>query len=101
MINIIIFFHIITIYKNRRLLKDSDGDLAKISIENKKQLDSGQQWRFLKNYARVFKNPIGYAIWRFRYAHNQNRAPSLWYMFVGACLFAIFFQMKNKSKSKI
>lgn len=63
-------------------------------------MDNGQNWRMLKNYARVFKNPIGFGIWRFRYAQNQNRAPSLWYVFVGSCLFAIFFQMKNKSKSK-
>jgi len=55
----------------------------------------------LKNYAKVFKNPIGFGVWRFRYAQNQNRAPSMWYVFVGSCLFAIFFQMKNRSKSKI
>jgi hypothetical protein len=40
----------------------------------KKPYDPGQKYRTLKNMSRFFKNPLGYSVWRYIYAHNVNSA---------------------------
>lgn len=84
----------------RRMLKDYDGDLAKVSLELKKHIDLGGKWRTLKNHAKFLKNPIGHVIWRLKYAANQNRAPNVWNMFVLANCFATFILLTIRSKRK-
>jgi len=82
----------------RRLLKDYDGDLAKISINTRKPYDKAQRWRGLKNHVNVLKNPLGFYTWRRLYAENQNRGPKVWYSFVYVCLAGIVWNMARKSQ---
>jgi len=55
-------------------LKDYDGDLTKISLTMKKPYDPAQKWRTLKNLSRVYRNPIGFFVWRYLYAGKQGSA---------------------------
>lgn len=82
----------------RNLLKQTDGDLAKISLDMKKDKDYGYMWRLNKNIARVFKNPIGFATWRYAYQLNMNRGLNPWTIFMLAGCFASTLQLAMKSK---
>lgn len=82
------------------MLKDYDGDLAKVSLEANKQKDMGYRWRLLKNIFKFFKNPIGHIVWRYSYAQTQNRATPIYKVFVYGCIGAIGFQMYRRSKGK-
>jgi hypothetical protein len=95
LITLIIYIHI-----NRRLLKDSDGDLAKFSIEMNKPKDYGYKWRTFKNIARFVKNPTGFAFWRYLYRKKQNRAPLPGYIFLSTMLAASIYQTVQHAKSK-
>lgn len=81
----------------RRMLKDNDGDLAKVSLEPSKQIDLGQKWRSLKNYSKFFKNPLGHIYWRTLYAHTQGRGGSPWNKLIMLNCAAIFFMLTSRS----
>jgi hypothetical protein len=83
------------------MLKDYDGDLAKVSLEPNKQKDMGYRWRILKNLFKFFKNPLGHLVWRYDYAVKQNRATPIFKIFVYSCIGAIFYQMHNRSKGNL
>jgi len=84
----------------RRVSKEFDGDLAKLSLDMNKTPDHAQRWRLLKNITRFCRNPHGFITWRFIYAVNQNRGPNMWYIFVGGGIAAIFLGLAQRSQSK-
>lgn len=67
----------------------------------KKPYDPAQRWRTLKNMARAFKNPMGFAVWRFAYKQNNNTALSYWYLGSALMVWAIVSQLGAKQKSTI
>ncbi len=40
----------------------------------KKPYDPAQRWRYFKNLSRVYRNPIGFFVWRYLYAYKQGSA---------------------------
>lgn len=85
----------------RKMLKETDNDLAKISLDLNKTPDHGQRWRALKNLVNAMRNPFGLLSWRLIYQMKQNRKFSPYYAFVGITLFGIFWHLKERSKSKL
>lgn len=82
------------------MLKDYDGDLAKVSLEPNKQKDFGYKWRLLKNIFKFTKNPVGHLVWRYSYALNQNRGTPIYKLIIYSCIAAMGYQMYKKSISK-
>ena len=46
--------------------------LFKIQLVTKKPYDPAQKWRTLKNLSRFYRNPLGFVIWRYIYAHKMG-----------------------------
>jgi len=87
---------ILIVYRN--VYKYTDGDLAKISLDMSKPKDYAYKWRWNKNVARFFKNPLGYTAWRYIYMQNQNRGPTLWTITVLTICCVNTYLLSKKSK---
>ncbi len=87
----------------RAVAKQSDGDLTKFVMQSQKPRDVAQKWRTFKNFARFFKNPIGYAYWKMQPLHKANRVRFIWVVLVAQlyCSFVAWVGIKNKKESMI
>ena len=43
-----------------------------------KPRDNAQKWRAFKNFARFYKNPVGYVYWKMQPLHTENRVRFIW-----------------------
>lgn len=64
-----------------------------------KQKDYAYKWRSLKNFARIFKNPGGFASWRYLYQLNLNKGLHPWTIFISSICAIHFIQLADKSVS--
>ena len=87
----------------RAVAKQSDGDLSKFAMQSQKPRDIGQKWRVFKNFARLFKNPVGYIYWKLQPLHSQNRVRFIWAMLIAQlyCSFVAWAAIKGKKESMI
>jgi hypothetical protein len=87
----------------RALAKDTDGDFSKFVLGTKKPRDNAQRWRAFKNFARFFKNPLGYLYWKVEPFHKQNRVRFIWGLVVFHLWssFVLTVMLKNKKENMI
>jgi hypothetical protein len=81
----------------RSLAKETDGDFAKFVLTTRKPRDMAQKWRAFKNFARFFKNPVGYLYWKINPLHAQNRIRFIWVLLVFHLYssFLLYVMIKN------
>ena len=87
----------------RALAKETDGDFAKFVMTTRKPRDNAQKWRAFKNFARFFKNPVGYSFWKIMPLHGQNRIRFIWVLLVFHLYssFLLYMMIKNKKERMI
>ena len=92
-----------TLFYNRALAKDTDGDFGKFVNSTKKPRDEAQRWRAFKNITRFFKNPFGYLFWKTNNFHAQNRIRVTWALVVFHLWssFLLYVMVKNKKERMI
>ncbi|CAI2379660.1 unnamed protein product [Moneuplotes crassus] len=84
----------------RAVAKESDGDLTKFVMQSQKPRDVAQKWRTFKNIARFFKNPVGYAYWKMRPLHKQNRVRAIWVILAAQLYFSFVAWIGTKNKKE-